>query len=323
MKNLLTMKECIEICDKTFADLALGNTLNPAKCNLNLGDSEPTKLPYKASLNAMPAYIAWQDMAGMKWAGGFGAGRLEIGMPFLNALIILLQPNYGDFLAVTDGAWIMAMRTGAQSAVALRHLIGDKKNITFGIYGAGRQGRTQAMAIASEFHVDKLIVYDISMDAMKAFKEDMKDIIQGEIVLTENPMEVTQADAFVSVTNAKNEFIKGEWMNPGSIYLSLGSYGECDDDMILSADHIIVDHVEQALHRGNLKKLATQGVITEDNVYCTVGDLAAGLKKVDDLGHKKIMVVPIGMGCLDVACAGIAYRKAVSMGIGTEFQFDE
>ena len=78
MKRLLTMREAIDICDKTFADLALGNTLNPAKVNLNLGDSEPTKLPYKASLNAMPAYISWQDIAGMKWAGGFGAGRREI-----------------------------------------------------------------------------------------------------------------------------------------------------------------------------------------------------------------------------------------------------
>ena len=107
IKGLLTMKEAIDICDRTFADLALGNTLNPAKVNLNLGDSEPTKLPYKASLNAMPAYIGWQDVAGMKWAGGFGKGRIEIGRPFLNALILLIQPNYGDFQAVMDGSWIM------------------------------------------------------------------------------------------------------------------------------------------------------------------------------------------------------------------------
>ena len=29
------------------------------------------------------------------------------------------------------------------------------------------------------------------------------------------------------------------------------------------------------------------------------------------------------MGCLDVACAGIAYKKAISMGIGEEYQFDK
>ena len=139
VKSLLTMKEAVDICDKTFADLALGNTLNPAKVNLNRGDSEPTKLPYKASLNAMPAYIGWQDVAGMKWAGGFGKGRIEIGRPFLNALILLIQPNYGDFQAVMDGSWIMAMRTGAQSAVCLRHLWSGKKSGTFGIFGCSGQ----------------------------------------------------------------------------------------------------------------------------------------------------------------------------------------
>ena len=251
MKRLLTMREAIDICDKTFADLALGNTLNPAKVNLNLGDSEPTKLPYKASLNAMPAYIAWQDIAGMKWAGGFGAGRREIGRPFLNALILLIEPNYGDFLAVTDGTWIMALRTGAQTAVALRHLIPDKKSITVGIYGAGLQGRTQTMAICTEFNVEKLVVYDKFRAASEKFKEDMNSVVQGDIVITEDPKDVAQTDAFISVTFADDNFIKGEWMKPGSIYLGLGSYGECDWEMIEGADHLIVDHVEQALHRGN------------------------------------------------------------------------
>ena len=117
VKSLLTMKEAVDICDKTFADLALGNTLNPAKVNLNLGDSEPTKLPYKASLNAMPAYIGWQDVAGMKWAGGFGKGRIEIGRPFLNALILLIQPNYGDFQAVMDGSCVPARRVLSACAI--------------------------------------------------------------------------------------------------------------------------------------------------------------------------------------------------------------
>lgn len=323
MKRLLTMREAIDICDKTFADLALGNTINPAKVNLNLGDSEPTKLPYKASLNAMPAYISWQDIAGMKWAGGFGAGRIEIGRPFLNALILLIEPNYGDFLAVTDGTWIMALRTGAQTAVALRHLIPNKKSITVGIYGAGLQGRTQTMAICTEFNVEKLVVFDKYRAASERFKEDMKSVVQGEIVITEDPKDVAQTDAFVSVTFADDNFIKGEWMKPGSIYLGLGSYGECDWEMIEGADHLIVDHVEQALHRGNLKKFAMEGKVTEDTVTCTVGDLAAGLCKIDDIENKKIVVAPIGMGCLDVACAGIAYKKAISMGIGEEYQFDK
>ena len=149
IKKLVSMRDIIEIVDKTFVDLGEGKTINPTKLNLNLGDSEPTNLPYKASLNAMPAYIAWQDMAGQKWAGGWGKGRREIGRPFINALIMLVHPNYGDFLAVMDGAWITNMRTGAQTAVILRYLLKDKKDITVGLYGAGVQGRTQTEALTA------------------------------------------------------------------------------------------------------------------------------------------------------------------------------
>ena len=323
IKGLLSMKEVVDICDKTFIDLANENTLNPAKVNLNLGDSQPTKLPYKASLNAMPAYIGWQDIAGMKWAGGFGGGRKEIGRPFLNALILLVDPNYGDFLAVMDGAWIMAMRTGAQSAVVLRHLLPGKKSGTFGICGAGLQGRTQTMALASEYHIDKLMIYDPVPEACEGFVRDMADVVQGEIVIAKEPKETADCDALISVTNANNEFIKGDWLGPGSIYLALGSYGECDDAAILNADYIIADHIEQCLHRGNLKKLAMQGQIAADSIYCTVGELAAGRCTVENISQKRGLIVPIGMGCLDVASAGIAYKKAVSLGIGETFTFDE
>ena len=62
---------------------------------------------------------------------------------------------------------------------------------------------------------------------------------------------------------------------------------------------------------------------TEDSVFCTVGELAAGQKDPGSVADQKLLVVPIGMGCLDVAVAGIAYRKAFSLGMGETFAFDE
>mgnify|MGYP000447665574 CR=1 FL=1 len=127
IKKIISMRDVIEIVDKTFVDLGEGKTINPTKLNLNLGDSEPTNLPYKASLNAMPAYIAWQNMAGQKWAGGFGLGRREIGRPFINALIMLVEPNYGDFLAVMDGVVSQArMSTSYGNVLRLCHENGQE-----------------------------------------------------------------------------------------------------------------------------------------------------------------------------------------------------
>ena len=159
--------------------------------------------------------------------------------------------------------------------------------------------------------------------AAAKFKEDMKDLVQGEIIVVDHPEKAAKADAVITVTPATQAFLKGEWLEKGTVYFAMGSYQECDDEAILGADKLICDHVGQCLHRGNLKALAEQGKITADSVYCTVGELAAGLKEVGDVSQQKLLVVPIGMGCLDVAVAGIAYRKAFSLGMGQTFAFDE
>ena len=321
IQKLITYKEVVEACDKTFKGFGDNTTLNPPKVNLNLGDSSPYP-PYNASMNAMPAYIGWQDMAGLKWAGGFGGKRIEMGLPFINALILLCEPDAGNFIAAMDGTYITNMRTGGQTAATLKYLFKDKKDLSIGLYGAGTQGRTQIMAISEVFDIKELKVYDIVNTTAYKYKEEMKSYVNGDIVVCENPEEAADCDVVISVTLAKDGFIKHEWLKPGTVYFAMGSYQECDYDVILQADKIIVDHVEQCLHRGALRELVIKGKITEENIYCTIGDLAIERNKVENLKNERIICVPIGTGAMDVAIAGIVYKKALSLNMGTEFSFD-
>ena len=56
-----------------------------------------------------------------------------------------------------DGALITNMRTGAQTAVALKYLLGlkdgERRPIHLGIYGAGMQGHMQTRAISTLFDI--------------------------------------------------------------------------------------------------------------------------------------------------------------------------
>jgi len=63
----------------------------------------------------------------------------------------------------------------------------------------------------------------------------------------------------------------------GNNCLSSRLLSEIEDDLILKADKIIVDHVHQALNRGALKKLTGQGKLSEENIYTTFR--STGLKK--------------------------------------------
>jgi len=318
IEKVMTMKDVVEIVDKTYKGFGEGKVVNPTKVGLDLGETAQWP-PYKGFMNAMPAYVGWLDSAGIKWAGGF-LDNVKVGLPYISGMILLINPKNGQFKAVMDGAEITNMRTGAQAAVTLKYLH-DKKLIKFGLYGAGVQGHYQTMAIAQLFDIEVLKVYDIKRKASEKFAEDMKDMVTGDIIIVDSPEEAADGDAIICVTQSKDKFVNNSWVKPGTALFTMGSYQECDDDFILTADKIIVDHIGQCLHRGALKELSERGKITKKNIYATIGEIAAGKKKGRTSEKERLLCIPIGTGALDIAVATIVYQRALEKGLGGKFRF--
>ena len=137
-------------------------------------------------MNAMPAYVGWNDVAGIKWAGGFLGERKKMGLPYITSLILLINPKIGNFTAVMDGEWITTMRTGAQTAVSLKYLH-KGASIRLGLYGAGAQGHSQTEAISKVFDIEEVRVYDVSRAAAEKYAADMKDVVKGKFVIADTP----------------------------------------------------------------------------------------------------------------------------------------
>lgn len=318
IKKLITEKDVVEIVDKTYKGFGEGKVINPTKVGLDLGETAKWP-PYKGFMNAMPAYVGWLDSAGIKWAGGF-LDNVKVDLPYISGMILLINPKTGQFKAVMDGAEITNMRTGAQAAVALKYLH-NKKSIKIGLYGAGMQGHYQTMAISQLFDIDELKVYDIKKEASEKFASDMEDVVKGKIIIVDSPQEAADGDAIICVTQSKDKFVKNSWVKPGTVLFAMGSYQECADDFILTADKILVDHIGQCLHRGALKELSERGRISEKNIYATIGEIAAGKKKGRTSGRDRILCIPIGTGALDVAVATVVYQRALERGLGGKFNF--
>jgi len=321
IRELISMKEVIEAVDKTFAGYANGTVVNPTKVTLDMGESAPYPA-YGSFMNAMPAYIGWTDMAGLKWAGGFDE-RKAGGRPWVSALMYLVDPRQGDFLAVMDATYITAVRTGAQNAVGVMHYLKGRKSIKLGVCGAGVQGHMQTWAISEVFDISQVKVFDVYRPAAEKYKADMQQKIKGDIIIVDSPKEVCDADVVICVTVSKTPIIHNADVKPGTIVCPIGSYQEVDDEFILSADKIIIDHLGQCFHRGLLAKLAGEGKLKESDIFATLGEICNGTKSVGDVSGQRIISCPIGMGALDVAVASIVYQRAVEKGIGGSFNFHD
>ena len=320
IEMVLTMKDVVEICDKTFIGFGEGTTICPSKVGLDLGETAAYP-PYEGFMNAMPAYVGWTDSAGIKWAGGFLGKRKQLGLPYVTSMILLIDPQIGTFTAAMDGALITNWRTGAQAAVGLKYLR-KNRSVKLGLYGAGMQGRTTTMAISTIFDIEKLAVFDLYQAAALKFAEEMSTFVKGEISVVDSPEKAAKgADAIITVTQSKEKFLKNAWVEPATVVFTMGSYQECEDEFILAADRIVVDHAEQCLHRGALKELSEAGRITDETLYATIGELAAGKKSGFVSEDERILCVPIGTGAMDIAVAAIVSQRAREKELGGHFKF--
>ncbi|MGQ9602529.1 MAG: ornithine cyclodeaminase family protein, partial [Candidatus Bipolaricaulia bacterium] len=81
------------------------------------------------------------------------------GLPLIHALYLLFDPTSGRPLALLEGSYLTAMRTGATSAVAARYLARAEAE-SLGIIEAGYQAFFQAWAISQVRRIERAYLYD-------------------------------------------------------------------------------------------------------------------------------------------------------------------
>jgi alanine dehydrogenase len=318
-KSLLDMPSAIRIVEEVYRSHGRAKVLMPPKITLDLGEGRPWP-PYKGYMNAMPAYLGDTDVAGIKWAGGFQE-NYKIGLPFITAMILLINPKNGVFVAIMDGAHITGLRTGAASAVCAK-VLARKDSSVVGIIGAGLQGRMHLRALNHLFKLKEVRVTDVQEGAAENYSREMKAETGLNVLSKKSYQEVVEgADIICTVTTGDEPMVRREWLKKGSLVISAGSYQELDPEVVLSADKIVVDSWAQTSHRGELARLVEAGKLGEKNIHAEIGEILAGKKKGREREDENILAIPIGLGSLDIGCAFEVYQKALEKKIGTPFSF--
>ncbi len=323
IESLLDHQSVNRIVDQTFAQFGRKQVKNPTKVTLDLGNNSDWP-DYEGYINAMPAYIGGDiDTAGLKWVGGFDGQRKAAGYPYINGLIILVDPQMGTFEVVMDGQLITNWRTGAQTAVALKYLSfqpGQKLNLA--LFGTGMQASMQVQAISEWYEIDQLNLWHYHEQGVDEFIEAHQPYVTQPIQFTPDVSEACQADIIITATKSPDPLIQFEDVKENATIIPIGSGQELGLSLIHHADHLIVDHIDQALHRGALCEAANRGIIDHNDIDATIGQLSAGRTHLNDLDQGITICIPIGIGALDIAIAAELLQKAEENEIGSFFEFN-
>jgi alanine dehydrogenase len=316
IQNFLRMEDVLRVVEEAFREYGLGRAQMPPKQYLFYKK-------YDGDLRVMPSYLEALNISAVKVVNVHPKNR-ENNLPTVMGTIVLIDPSTGAPLAIMDGTWITAMRTGAAGGVAVKYLARkDAKKL--GIIGAGVQARTQLMAISNVLKLEEVKVFDLIKEAREGLAKEIAGKYPGlRCVAVESAEEaVKDSDVIVTVTPSRQPVVKLEWVKPGAHINAFGADApgkeELDPEILVRAK-VVIDDWEQASHSGEINVPLSQGKFSKEKVYGMIGDVVAGKMPGRTSDEEITIFCSTGLALQDAVTAKLAYDKAVKEGIGKNFE---
>jgi len=319
VEKVLDMKDTIDILEKAFKDFATGNAIMPQRT--------PIQSPeYGGVALFMPAYLKGMGALGAKVVTVYKDNPSKHNLPTVLGTIILLDDKTGAPVAIMDGGYLTAMRTGGVAGLATR-LLARKDAKVHTMFGTGGMARTHAWAVDKARDINKLILFSIDpKEKREDFRESLKSIIKCDIVLADDPAKaVHDADIVTLITSSKDPIVDGDWFKPGTHINGVGSHAPAMrelDTKTVQKSKIICDSIDACkVESGDFIIPANAGEWSWDKVHGSLGDVISGKIPGRENDNEITLFKSVGLAIQDISAAYNVYQKALEKNVGLEFKF--
>jgi ornithine cyclodeaminase/alanine dehydrogenase-like protein (mu-crystallin family) len=303
VRGLLTMDTAIEAVETGFRKMALEEafTVPRARCQTD-----------HVMLHVLPAAAKTLGYIGLKaYTTSKSGTRFHV---------TLYDGRTGEMVSVMQADYLGQMRTGAASGVATKHL-SRKDSATLGVFGSGKQARTQLLAVSKVRKLSRAVVYSRSEEKRVAFAREMTEASGVEVIPAARPEDAARGlDIICTATTAREPVLLGAWLSPGQHLNIAGSNflakTEIDVEVVKRANLVVIDSKDQGrLEAGDLVAALDRHVLEWMDV-AELGRVVAmrtpGRQSPEDITLFK----SLGIGLEDVAVAAKVYQKAKDAGAG-------
>ena len=285
--------EQIDLAEATYRALAAGRVELPPKPGIH---PRPN-----AFIHAMPAYLADEDVAALKWVSGYPDNPSR-SLPYISGLIVLNDAATGQPLAVLDAAEITAARTAAASGACIRRFAhaGWRR---VGLLGCGEQGRYHVAVIETLEPSASVRAWDPVAGRAAALRGPVETVDEPRAAVVEADVLITAAP----IVEHPEPQVARDWLGESYLVLPLDFDASVQRKVIADAELFAVDDVAQFEHYRALGHFADWPAPER-----SVGEA------VDVPGQPaRVACVNLGVGALDAAFAAVVLRRAESEDVGT------
>jgi len=315
VRNLVTMADAIELMKAAFIELSAGRTDSPLRTVIPVREGMADAL-------FMPAYVPSMHALGLKIVSVFGENPTR-GLPVINAIVVLLDVHTGQPLALIDGTYLTALRTGAVSGAATDLMSRADSRVAV-VIGAGAQGMTQAAAVCTVRSIERVIAVDRDERQLDRFREgmgrDWPDFVDRVETTTDPVSAVRQADIVCCATTSRTPVFDDRDLRAGTHVNGVGAYTpemqELPAETVVRAT-VVVDAVDAALAEGgDLMKPLAAGLVGREHFARELGMVAAGETPGRTTDDEITLFKSVGNAVQDVVVARRAVARARQLGMG-------
>jgi ornithine cyclodeaminase len=302
----LDMPTAIDAMRIAFGQLSSGAATIPVRTGLKAGP---------VTLLTMPGALADPPALGAKLVSVAVENRDE-GLPAVHAVVVLLDPRTGAPMALMDGEWLTALRTGAGSGLATE-LLALPEASTLAVIGAGAQARTQIEAVRAVRPIREIRIHSRTRASAEALALELRGV---DVRLTDTAaVAVEGAQVVVTATDASLPVIPGG-VAPGTHINAVGGYRPDMQEIpssITGRARVVVDQLEGALaEAGDVIIPISEGVLTRADLV-ELGAVMNGDSPGRITTEEVTLFKSVGNAAQDLAVARVALDRAVERGLGT------
>ena len=303
--RVLTMDLALETTAAAFRKLALDEAVNNtrARCQTD-----------HVMLHVLPAAA--------KTLGAIGFKAYTTSKHGAKFHVTLFDPKEGGISAIVEADLLGQFRTGAASGVATKKLARADAS-TVGVFGTGKQARTQLLAVCKVRPIKTAYVYGRDADRRKAFAAQLSQETGIEVVPVEKPEEAAKGrDIVCTATAAREPVLFGEWVSAGQHLNLIGSNflgsAETDVEVFRRTTLVTVDSKDQAkLEAGDFVEPTKAGVLQWSDVL-EFAPLFVGKYPGRESPRDVTLFKSLGLGIEDIALAVKVVELARKERLGRE-----
>ncbi len=284
------------------------------------------------SLN-MPSFVGGSlGVAGTKIINGNNA-NFKRGLSRASGLTLLYDNTSVRVRCIMEGAYLSSLRTASVTALAADLLQGNEIEC-LAIIGAGALAHAHIDLLVTRLpHLRHIRIFDLEAERIAFLQRELAPMLEAsEVVLqptTTAEEAIRVAQLIVPVTTTTTGYIPYEWLQPGSLLVSI-SLDDPLPEVVFKADKVIVD--DWNLVKNDAKRLLgrmyREGKILGPNdpvevasndcrrIDAHLGEIVAGAKGGRGNRDEIILVNPFGLSIEDVALAAYVYQAAQDLEIG-------